>query len=155
MALGIPGVHLGARVIFPLRLSRRDRRVYECALSAARVYVANVDQCTRDPLIDVHAVITVHINGERLYLDTRVERVRWALLLRAVLRADAYEREAVELGVPASILMRWHPVCDGCGEPVPNYAIGDPVNICPKRGGHPVARQARPLWEHAPKTRAR
>lgn len=138
----------------PVRLSSRDRRVYECALGAVRAYIANVEQRTRDPLLDVHAVITVHVNGARLYLDTRIERVRWALLLRAVLRVDAYERDAVDLGVPASILMRWHPVCDGCGEAVPNYAIGECVNVCPKREGHPVARQARPLWESAPPSAA-
>lgn len=152
----------------PTRLSRRDRAALTLALECLRtVGIEHGDRDARDATSDATGVIAcveyaapvsraaLHALERCSWRNVRMIRARFALLLRAVLRADDADRKAATLGLPAAILMRWHAACDGCGESLPNYAIGDLVNVCPKRGGHPVARQARPLWEHAPQTRPR
>ena len=157
----------------PTRLTRRDRAALTLALEWARWSHGSRDFRDMIALEDASAplwtggrvagsivIAMANVRTDRarvvdVHSLGRVMRARLALLLRALLRADALEHDAATLGLPAAIFLRWPPVCDGCGEPLPAYAIGDPVNICPKRGGHPVARQARPLWEHAPQTRPR
>ena len=153
----------------PLRLSRRDRAALTLALECLRAECpSRGDRSAWDYLDDARNVLGIGSYAEGMagavhdalyaagpWRSARLLRARLALLLRALLRADALERESEELGLSCAWTLRWCAVCDGCGESLPNYAIGEPVNVCPKRGGHPVARRARPLWESAPKTRAR
>ncbi len=137
----------------PIRLTRRDRRVYAVALEAVRAHIAYADGWRRDPIVDVLADLTVHLNGARLYLDSRVVRARWALFLRAMLRADAGDCGAT-----------WTDLrCRYCGRieqfDQPSTMVCDPswpprAGAC--RGILEMRRTSRvrpftPLWQHAPK----
>ena len=76
----------------------------------------------------------------------RVIRARFALWIRAVLRADAGD-----CGMVAC------PVCGFVGDG--SHERGDPCGLCWQRQICPIPRMTwgstRPLWESAPKTRAR
>ncbi len=120
----------------PIRLTRRDRRVYAVALGAVRAHIASVDQWTPHPVLDVHASLIVHVGRERLRLDSRVARARWALFLRALLRADEGDYG------PQPVACR---PCWGEGD-------GYGPSGCPSCYGTGEASvRVTPLWELAPK----
>lgn len=91
----------------------------------------------------------------RGHLGVRLLRARLAILLRAILRADAIEREDRETGW-AHDSTRTVVVCAGCGEPT-NYRHGERMTIlrdgrpdvCRRTGRLELARNAIPLWEQA------
>lgn len=84
-------------------------------------------------------------------VGSRLLRARLALYLRALLRADEYERS--DHGWNFSTPPVRTVVCDRCAQALPFYEVGDAVNACPMDGKPSRARYAIPLWELAAKGR--
>lgn len=75
----------------PVRLDAHSRAAYAIALHAIREHILMRDYPPRDAGVFISARLTWWLDGRRLYLDTRMERARAALWLRAVLRATSRE----------------------------------------------------------------
>lgn len=152
------------RIGDPLRLTRRDRAALTLALECLRAKVGpfgdhayyhvnnaagalDLGRAVSDQLRDV--ILDMERDDAA---DWRLLRARIALALRAILRADAIERDDWW----PRYEMRTRVVCAGCGDILPAYAHGEKTSAaCPRTGRVETARNAIPLWEQAPATRER
>ena len=141
-----------------MTLTRRDRAAMVLALEALRrsPHPSPLNSTAVRLLVEADAVLD-HCDDLSPLADAlpahrypagmaRVIRARFALWIRAVLRADAGD-----CGMVAC------PVCGFVGDG--SHERGDPCGLCWQRQICPIPRMTwgstRPLWESAPPTRAR
>lgn len=132
-----------------MTLTRRQRTGYSFVLESLRAGVVGGE--LHDPSLPMPVQF---ITNSMAFFDDftpidlrdRMTLARLALYLRAVLRADAGD-----CGMVAC------PVCGFVGDG--SHERGDPCGLCWQRQICPIPRMTwgstRPLWESAPKTRAR
>jgi hypothetical protein len=145
-----------------VRLSRRDRAAMTLALEVLR---GGVDCSAHERFCDAMVALRLGVFPGPAYDieeaancgpvdEQRLSNARLALLLRAILRADAVASWDAWGSVPDP---RMHCVCTGCGQDASGYKNGDRMveaDVCPVSGKNESARWPVPLWASAP-TRAR
>jgi hypothetical protein len=149
-------------------VTRRDRMALALALGWLRASLGRSRESHRK-MRDEDAVFLVEMAGDALDLGgdvcddvraactttragrpikpTRMLRARMAILLRAILRADAIASWDSWSSVPDP---RMHCVCTGCGAVTGGYENGQRMvdaDVCPVSGKTESARWPVPLWE--------